>query len=287
MSSGISQLIKGKNIDVNKVQFSDPNTLDNGAKLVYVNYNNSKFTVQTPWMDMPWEMKAYTEDKYPKYSITTSFRGMDENPDLQAFHDRLLELEEKIIDAGTDHSLAWFKKRDQPRQVTQALFNSIVKVSTDRDTGEPDGKYPPTMKLKVPFRDGKWQCRLFNANEDGESFRINDGDDSVEDIFVKNARVKCIIQCVGLWVAASSYMCQWKVVKAEVDVPQTQENHSFLPDSDDEDGGPPPRTNTSAPAMLDDSEQEEEASEEDAEPSPEPVPVKKVAKRVRAPKKTK
>ena len=43
MSSGMSQLIKGKNIDVNKVQFSDPNTLDNGAKLVYVNYNNSKF----------------------------------------------------------------------------------------------------------------------------------------------------------------------------------------------------------------------------------------------------
>jgi hypothetical protein len=285
MSNGMSQLIKGKNIDMNKVQFSDPNTLDNGAKLVYVNYNNSKFTVQTPWMDMPWEMKAFTDDKWPKYTITASFRGMDENPDLQAFHDRLVELEEKIIDAGTENSLAWFKKRDQPRQVTQALFNNIVKVSTDRDTGEPDGKYPPTMKLKVPFRDGKWQCRLFNANDGGESYRINDGTDSVEDVFVKNARVKCIIQCVGLWVAASSYMCQWKVVKAEVDVPETQENHSFLPDSDDEDGGaPPPRAKTSTPAMLDDSEEEED-DDGSPEASPEPAPVKKVAKRVRAPKK--
>ena len=290
MSSGMNQLIKGKNIDSNKIQFSEPQTQDNGAKLVYVNYNNSRFTVQTPWMDLPWEMKAYTDDKWPKYSVTLSFRGMDENPELQEFHDRLIEVEQAIIDGGVSNSLAWFKKRDQPRQVVEALFNPIVKVSTDRDTGEPNGKYPPTMRLKVPFRDGKWQCRLFDANNGGESFRINEGEDTVEDIFVKNSRVKCIIQCVGLWVASGNYMCQWKLVKAEVDVPSTQENHSFLPDSDDEGGAPPPRKTQSAAAMLDDSEPEEEASEEEeevADPSPEPAPVKKVAKRVRAPKKTK
>ena len=46
-------VIKGKSINTDKVTFSAPNTLDNGAKLVYVNYNGGKFTVRTPWMDMP------------------------------------------------------------------------------------------------------------------------------------------------------------------------------------------------------------------------------------------
>ena len=45
-------VIKGKSINTDKVSFSAPNVLDNGAKLVYVNYNGGKFTVQTPWMDM-------------------------------------------------------------------------------------------------------------------------------------------------------------------------------------------------------------------------------------------
>ena len=51
---------------VSKVSFSTPRVLDNGAKLVYVNYNSGKFCVQTPWMTMPWKMGVYTEDKYPK-----------------------------------------------------------------------------------------------------------------------------------------------------------------------------------------------------------------------------
>ena len=91
-------VIKGKSINTDKVTFSAPNVLDNGAKLVYVNYNGGKFTVQTPWMDMPWQMSSFTDDKYPKHSITLSFRGMDERPELQAFHDKIAELEDKIID---------------------------------------------------------------------------------------------------------------------------------------------------------------------------------------------
>ena len=40
-------LVKGKNIDTSKV-FSTPRTLDNGAKLVYVNYDGGRFSIQTP-----------------------------------------------------------------------------------------------------------------------------------------------------------------------------------------------------------------------------------------------
>ena len=121
-------LIKGKNIDTSKVAFSQPRVLDNGAKLVYLNYGGGRLSIQTPWMSMPWKMGVYTEGDYPKYSVDLTFKGMDENPDLQGFHDKLQELEEKIIDGGFENSVAWFKKKPASRDVVDALFSRIVKV---------------------------------------------------------------------------------------------------------------------------------------------------------------
>ena len=94
----MSTTIKGKNIDVSKVAFSQPRVLDNGAKLVYMNYDGGRLSIQTPWMSLPWKMGVYTEGEYPKYSVDLSFKGMENDPDLQAFHDKFQELENKILD---------------------------------------------------------------------------------------------------------------------------------------------------------------------------------------------
>ena len=228
-------LVKGKNIDTGAISFSVPRTLDNGAKLVYVNYNQGRFSVQTPWMSMPWKMGAFTDGEYPKYSIDLSFKGMEEGNDLQLFHDKMKEVEQKIIDGGFENSVAWFKKNIKSRDGVVEKFNPVIKESRDKETGEPDGKWPPSMKVKVPRRDGVWEFKV--SNKDGTHYKINDSEnpDNCEDIFVKNTRVRGIIQCVGLWVASGNYMCQWKLTKAEVEVPETFSNDDFLDDSDNED----------------------------------------------------
>ena len=281
----MSALVKGKNIDVSKVTFSTPRVLDNGAKLVYVNYNNGRFSIQTPWMEMPWKMGVYTEGEYPKYSIDLSFKGMDESPELQGFHDKLLELEQKIIDGGFDNSVAWFKKKKTTREVVEAIYNPIVKVSKDKETGEPDGKWPPSMKLKVPRRDGTWECKVQDSKG---LMKINDSENPVnlEDVLVKNTRVRAIMQCVGLWVASGNYMCQWKLVKAEVEVPEGYSNQDFLEDTDDEDGD----DNSNGPTQLEDTDSEDGDGDDsntqgnvEAEPEPEPEPAapkKKVVRKV-------
>lgn len=248
----MSQLIKGKNIIPSKISFSEPRVLDNGAKLVYVNYDGGRFTVQTPWMEMPWKMGCYDQGEYPKYSAEFSFKGMDNNEDLAAFHDRLNEVDSALIDGGVANSVAWFKKKKASRDVIEALFNPIVRVSKDKESGEPDGKWPSTFKAKVPQRNNIWECKLYD--KEGKQFQINDREssDNVEDILVKGAKIRAIIQCVGLWIASGNYMCQWKLVKAEVDVPISNSTQDFLPDSDDEDNNSP------EPEMLDSTEDEDE-----------------------------
>lgn len=272
-------LVKGKNMNTSAITFAVPRTLDNGAKLVYVNYNQGRFSVQTPWMSMPWKMGAYLDGEYPKYSLDLSFKGMDENPDLKGFHDKLKEVEQKIIDGGLENSVAWFKKNIKSREGVAEKFNPIIKESRDKETGEPDGKWPPSMKVKVPRRDGVWEFKV--SNKDGTQYKINDTEnpDNCEDLFVKNTRVRGIIQCVGLWVASGNYMCQWKLTKAEVEVPETFSNDDFLDDSDNED--------TVEHEFVEDSDKEEEVAvadtveeNHDSGGSEEPEPVKKVIKKV-------
>lgn len=288
----MSALIKGKNIDISKLAFSQPRVLDNGAKLVYMNYDGGRLSVQSPWMTLPWKMGVYTEGEYPKYSIDLSFKGMENDPDLQAFHDKLQEVEEKIVDAGFDNSVSWFKKKKTTREVVEAIFNPILKVSKDKETGEPDGKWPPTMKLKVARKNGVWESNrdkpLVVKDQTGKQFKIN-SEDNLEDIFCKNTRLRVKMSCVGLWVASGNYMCQWQLTSAEVDLPDDADNDDFLPDSDDEGGDAVDSSTGNAEVstssnetgvVVEDSDEEdgedgEGDPEPDPEPEPEPEPVKK------------
>ena len=277
-------LVKAKNINTKLITFSDPRHLDNGAKLVYVNYNGGRFSVQTPWCSMPWKMGAYLDGEYPKYSIDLSFKGMDENPEMKGFHDKFKELEQKIIDGGMEHSISWFKKSIKSRDGVAEKFGPIIKESRDKETGEPDGKWPPSMKVKVPRRDGVWECKV--SKKDGTPYKINDTDnpDNCEDLFVKNTKVRGIIQCVGLWIASGTYMCQWKLTKAEVDVPESFSNEDFLEDSDNEDGeehefveDSDEDNGNNEPDVVDDGSPE---PEHEPEPEPETPKKKKVIKKV-------
>lgn len=234
--------IKGKNIDTSKIAFSQPRVLDNGAKLVYMNYDGGRLSIQTPWMSLPWKMGVYTEGEYPKYSIDLSFKGMEDNEDLQKFHDKLREVEEKIIDGGFKNSVAWFKKKISSRDAVAEKFNHILKVSRDKETGEPDGKWPPTMKLKISRKNGQWEAGrdrsgrekpLVVKNTDGRVFNIN-SEDNLEDLFVKNTRTRVKMSCVGLWIASGNYMCQWQLTHSEVDIMEDEVQDNFLPDTDDE-----------------------------------------------------
>ena len=132
------------------------------------------------------------------------------------------------------------------------------------------------MKLKIPCRDGVFEPKF--VSHTGEPYNVNGGD-NLSDIIVKRARVRCIIQCVGLWIASGNYMCQWKLVRAEVEVPESACAETFLPDSDDEGESGAPAPVESAPKMLEDSDDEpeptndnDEDSDSDEEEAPNPSP---------------
>ena len=288
-----------KNIDVNKLRYSEMKTLTSGAKTVYVNYGSEKLTIQTPVLSLPYGLGEPYEakdaakngttisDKEKKYDLTASFRGIDENPKVKVFHDKLKEIENKIIDDAFNNRLAWFKDDfDGNKSFVSKLFSPIVRVDKDPTTGKPVGKYPPTFKAKLPY-DNKSNTFAF------DSYDMDNNELDFNEIMtkLKGAKAQLIVQLSGIWFAGGKYGCSWKIVSAKFQLHQNSKI-TFIVDSDtedvvnddeDEDDVVNSETlsnlnNTPVPIEEDDEEEEEEEEEEAPTPEPSPPPKKPTKK---------
>lgn len=295
-----------KNIDVSKLRYSEMRTLASGAKTVYVNYGAEKLTIQTPVLSLPYglgepyEAKEAAKTGAPliskdkKYDLTASFRGMDENPKVKIFHDKLKDIETKIIDDAFTNRLAWFKDDfDGNKSFVSKLFTPIIKIDKDPNTGKPVGKYPPTFKAKLPY-DNKTNSFMF------DTFDMDNTEIDFQSIMekLKGAKAQFIIQLTAIWFAGGKYGCSWKVISAKFKLYQNtkitfvedSDNENIAADDDEEEDDDVVDsealknlsiTHVSPPLEEDDDDDEDEeiVSEEEEEPEPEPEPVKVPAKK--------
>ena len=135
----MSKIIISNDFNPNKLKYAEPKKNKHGSLSIWV---QPKTIIQTPVMDCPFDVQVFEEEKTGNktYSLSLSFRGMDEKPKLKNFHEKLVELDNKLIDDGVTNQKKWFKKKGFTKEVIKgAFYNPIVKVSmTD---GEPDGKW--------------------------------------------------------------------------------------------------------------------------------------------------
>jgi hypothetical protein len=229
-----------KNVDVNKLKYSEVKVLTSGAKSVYINYGSEKLNIQTPVMSLPYGLGVPFESKDAaktdivlsadkKFDLTLSFRGMEDNPKIRSFYDKLKEIEAKIIDDAFTNRVAWFQDDyDGNKSFVARLFTPIIKIDKDKTTGKLVGKYPPTFKAKLPY----------NTKDDTFAFDCYDMENNELDFAsimkkLKSAKIQGIIQLTGLWFAGGKYGCSWKFNSAKFQLVQSYKM-TFLEDSDTE-----------------------------------------------------
>lgn len=287
MSNITTKPLKPSEVDLSKMTYSPVKSLPSGAKLIYLNHDSSQLFVQTPEMNIPFDSGTYyaENDNSGKFAIKVSMDNMANNPQMKEFHDMLAQLDEKIMNDGIENSFAWFKKKNPNADVIRELYTPMVKVSVDRETGEPNGKWAPSMQFKIVRRDGKVLCDCYNS--DKKEIQTS-GEEAVdlETMFKKGTKVKMILKCNGLWIASGKFGCTWKAEQIRINAPTGFSGYAF---DDDEDEGEPLTRQSTAPQPTKDednfveSEEEEQVEEEEQESSEEeeeePEPVKKVVKR--------
>jgi hypothetical protein len=148
--------------------------------------------------------------------------------------------------------------------------------------------YPPTLKIQLRQRDGKFETAVY----DDKKRPLNDI--PLEDVLVKRAYLTVLIQCTGVWFAGGKFGLSWKALQIRADkIPDSIRGFAFL-----EDGDAAPAPSKTAPAAkappanqfagLDDEEVDDDAAlaappmsaapadeDEELEEAPLPVPVKK------------
>ena len=215
----MDSILLPSDFDVSSVTYGVPRSNENGGKSVYLSLHKSPVVIQTPEMFAPFGKQEWSNDKgVTKYTLDLSFKGMESRDTLKTFYDKMNELDEKLIDDGLANSFDWLKRKGASREVVQALYTRLVRHPVDKNTGEIVTKYPPTFKLTLPWKDGAFQCEVY----DGKRNQVD-----LNTLETKGARVTAIIQCLGIWVAAGKYGCTWKVLQMKVVPPQSIKGYAF------------------------------------------------------------
>ena len=292
----MSSPILPKSVEVSKFKYSEIKTLSSGSKSIYVNYGSQKLRVQTPVMFMPYGIGEGFEDKTiknpevkknvdKKYDITISFKGVDENPKIQTFLDKMKEIEQEIIDKAFDNREAWFKDDyDGNKAFVARMFSPMIKIDKDKKTGKVIGKYPPTFRAKIPY-DGENDRFTFDALD------MENNEIDFKEVLpkLKGGKTQLIIEMASIWIAGGKYGLTWKVVSAKFQ-PSMMNKMVFLEDSDtekavkeeeeneeddidaNEDDISPAATSSKLETTIPNSDGEEETSEQDdKEEKEEPV----------------
>lgn len=238
----MSAPILPKNINVTNFKYSEVKILTSGAKSVYINYGTGKLRIQTPVMYLPYGVNEggfedknakpdpkKAEAKVKKYDLTLSFKGHEENPKIDAFLAKLKEIESKVIDDAFENREPWFKDDfDNNKAFVARLFSPIVKIDKDKTTGKVVGKYPPTIRFKLPYDNENDRFSFSSFNMNGEVIDL-------ADIFtkLKGGKAQLIVELNSIWFAGGKFGCTWKLITGKFQR-SISNDISFIEDSDTE-----------------------------------------------------
>ena len=228
----MDSIILANDVNLDKFEISSLKTLQNGGKMAFLNYNSGRLTTQLPRkMRLPFGISEYTSEETgnTKYWINVT---LDKREKVLNFKKLIEDVDNYVIDHAFKNSKQWFKGTQyKTREILEALYTSNIKYSKDKETGEINDKYDPTLKINIPQRDGEFNISIFdkNANE------ISRNDiDNLKNLF-KGSEASVIMECGGIWVAGSKFGVTWKVVQLQVFPKESINGFAFLKTDDDND----------------------------------------------------
>jgi hypothetical protein len=202
------------------IKYAKCKTNASGGKSVgiYNSQTGQSLYVGTPLL-MTWGLQEYTDDKTGKvsYEMSLQFPNDDfENPETRAFLKSMADFETKLKADALANSKDWFAKPKMTPDAVDALFTPILKYPMDKATCEKDLSKKPTMRIKVPFWQGKWEgVEIYDADR-SHLFPCDDPNVSPMDIITKLSYVKAMIQCGGIWFANGKFGITWRFVQCMI-----------------------------------------------------------------------
>ena len=247
MSSPQDLIVNSKNFDVTKVQY-DPAKVDTrGGKKVKLKYNGNSLVLSIPLM-FTWGVNERVDEASGRVSYDTSIVFENgKSKGITKFLESLKEFQQKIInDSCNEKCKEWFGKSKMSTEVAEAMMYPILKYPKSKETGDADLSRDPSVKLKLPFWNGKFNVELYNMEgnpvflppKDDNDTNVPQGDKNPVDLVPSKSYIKGLIACDGVWMAGGRFGVTWKLLQAQVCPPVnltgTRQCH-IIPDDDDDE----------------------------------------------------
>ena len=280
------------------VSYGAPRTNARGGKSIKIqDARNNTLILSTPLI-LTWGANKMVDEDTGRVSYNLSIQFPNEQYGTEStrdFFEKMKQFESNVLDACVKNSKEWFGKPKMSREVAEALFTPILKYPKDKVTGEPDYDRAPTMRIKIPYWDGKFNVELYNT--DRSPIFTPDTDlegHSFESLIPKASHISAAIQCNGLWFAGGKFGVTWQLAQAIVRRPVRLQGGCFLTMSSDDhktlDEVARREAESSASADVADEldamattnvqDSDDDEDEREVEPEPEPKPVVKKKRRV-------
>jgi len=168
----------------------------------------------------------------------------------------LKDLEERTIRTAVEKSKLWFG-RERKEDVLRDSMKSFISPSVEKVNGEwvPNGKYPPSFRMKVPVYDGKVSMEAVDtANKP-----IALTPENLESVFPKRMEARFVVS-PSIYVSGQGFGVTWRVSYAQVS-PGQRVTAAQVFDAEEEEDAP---AESEAPAPESSAEIQVPTEEEEA-----------------------
>jgi len=275
-------IVSSSNLDINKVSFGDIRLNKAGGKSVPIKYNGQPLQIRLEKTAYPMGVKVTENENGTTYNMSLTLKGCDpyakdragpEAGSLGTLYNFLQDLQKKILDTAESNSTKWFGK-SRSRSVLEDTMKQFISPSVEKVNNEwvASGKYPPSLKMKVPVYDGRVAMDVTDSY--GKPVEVTT--DNIKQVFPPRVEASVVVS-PGIYVSGQGFGVTWRVSYAKVSPPQRTTAADIFRDEIEQEV----TTTTAAPIQMEEGEVEQEEisvpmMEETptAPPTPAPAPAK-------------
>lgn len=284
-----SAIVSVRNIDVNQISFVVGVPKNGRNASIAIKYAGQNLQLRLPRMKFPGGVLVReTEQNDAKtYTLIGSLNGCDtygkdrapETDDVGRFYNFLLDLENKIIASAVEGSVKWFGKKRSEEAIRDG-FKKLMRLSVDKVDGEyiPNGKYPPSVTVKVPVYDNRVNTEVVDNRGNPLTVYPN----SLPTVFPKGVEANLVVGASIYTIAGGGFGVTWRLSYAQTFPQQRMTAASVFADDiengDDEAGETQDATPVDPPTQQP-TEVPQDEEEEAHAPAPAPAPAKATGRR--------
>ena len=265
-------------IDVNQITFVLGQKRAGRNPPINMKYNGGNLQIRLPRIGYPGGCLVREGETGAKtYTLIGSLKGCDpygKTPytgadDTGKLYNLLGQLENRIIAAAVENSVAWFGKKRSEEAIRDS-FKRILSFSTDKVDGEyvPNGKYPPSFRVKVPVYDNKVSSEIVDSNRN-PVYVTPETLETKDTPFPKGVEAKLVISGSIYVIAGQGFGVTWRLTDAQV-FPQQRMGAAAI-FADDDDDAPTQQEETGAVEQTPAAPGVVEESERAATPTDQPI----------------